>query len=85
MRMLLSFKEPAEGLSCPAREDLRDVLSTFHTNLVSHCGVHEIDGKNGDDESWVLKLFNSIFKSRNKNNKDTPQKFSPGKTSSCSS
>ncbi|XP_071832667.1 ryanodine receptor 2-like isoform X4 [Apostichopus japonicus] len=77
MRMLLSFKEPAEGLSCPAREDLRDVLSTFHTNLVSHCGVHEIDGKNGDDESWVLKLFNSIFKSRNKNNKDTPQKFSP--------
>ncbi|KAJ8044966.1 Ryanodine receptor 2 [Holothuria leucospilota] len=78
MRMLLSFKDLAESVTCPAREDLREVLSTFHSNLVTHCGVHEVNNRDGEDESWVRKLLNSLFSSRGKgNNGEVPQKFSP--------
>ncbi|XP_071962240.1 ryanodine receptor 2-like isoform X3 [Antedon mediterranea] len=53
MRMLLSFKTEEELSICPCRDDLREVLTAFHDNLISHCGVHEEKEADSDEISWI--------------------------------
>ncbi|XP_033625850.1 ryanodine receptor 2-like [Asterias rubens] len=61
MRMLVSFKGKDDG-SSPCREDLREVLDSFHGNLVAHCGVHEVseDQRVKEEKSWLVRLFSWV-------------------------
>ena len=82
MRMLVSFKGKDDSTS-PCREDLREVLETFHGNLVAHCGVHEVSEEDQvtEEKSWLGRMF-SWLTGRNgdeSDGKDFIQKFSGGK------
>ncbi|XP_033127881.1 ryanodine receptor 2-like [Anneissia japonica] len=70
MRMLLSFKTEEELSICPCREDLRDVLTAFHENLISHCGVHEQTENDDKDISWIGRFLQWLKGSK----KDTEEK-----------
>ncbi|XP_072031407.1 LOW QUALITY PROTEIN: ryanodine receptor 2-like [Amphiura filiformis] len=62
MRMLLSFRGEGDTL-CPCREDLREVIENFHTDLVFHCGVRELkEEEDKEPMSWFAWLC-SCFRS----------------------
>ena len=78
--MLLSFRGEEESM-CPCREDLREVLESFHNDLVFHCGVRE--QKEEDDQepmSWFAWLC-SCFRAAHDAEEDgggIAEKFSGG-------
>ena len=82
MRMLVSFKGKDDG-SSPCREDLREVLDSFHGNLVAHCGVHEVseDQRVKEEKSWLVRLFSWVTgrSGNGLDGTDFNQKFSGGK------
>ena len=81
MRMLLSFRGEEESM-CPCREDLRDVLETFHNDLVFHCGVREL----GEEEdkapmswfAWLCSCFRSAHDPSAEDGDGLGEKFSGG-------
>ena len=67
---------------CPCREDLREVLDTFHNDLVFHCGVREIkEEDNKEPMSWFAWLCSCFRASQDPSDEDgggLGEKFSGG-------
>ncbi|KAE8585791.1 hypothetical protein XENTR_v10021457 [Xenopus tropicalis] len=74
INMLLNFRNLSED-DCPIPEDIRDELSEFHTDLLSHCGV-QMEGEEEEeheDTSLHKRLLNLVEKLKHFRKKEEPE------------
>ncbi|XP_073497742.1 ryanodine receptor 1 isoform X6 [Phyllobates terribilis] len=75
INMLVNFKNMLEE-ECPVPEEIRDELTEFHTDLLSHCGV-QMEGEEEEeqeDTSLTRRLANLLEKVRNlRGKKEEPE------------
>ncbi|XP_064408728.1 ryanodine receptor 1 isoform X5 [Latimeria chalumnae] len=71
INMLLNFKHCPDEEECPVPEEIRDELLEFHSDLLSHCGIHIEEEEQEEEEDTSLRgrlmsLLDKVKKLRKK-------------------